>query len=104
MNYQKLINENIKKLRLEHQMTQEEFAEKVGISMQGLSNIERNKYQPTADTIDKICEAFAISPTKLLLIDTNNNYELIENIKSLLLQCSSKKLKQIYDIVKILVK
>ena len=48
MGYQKLINSNIKELRLKHHLTQEEFAEKIGISLQGGSNIERNRYQPTA--------------------------------------------------------
>ena len=67
MKYQELLNTNIKKLRQENNLTQEEFAEKIGISIQGLSNIERNRYQPTADTIDKICNAFKITPCELLL-------------------------------------
>ncbi len=45
MNYQKLINANIKELRVKLGLTQEEFAEKIGISIQGLSNIERNRYR-----------------------------------------------------------
>ena len=53
MNYQELINTNIKNLRKSNNLTQEEFAEKIDISIQGLSNIERNRYQPTAETIDK---------------------------------------------------
>ena len=44
MKYQELINRNIKALRQKHYMTQEEFAERVGLSLQGLSNIERNRY------------------------------------------------------------
>ena len=66
MRYQKLINSNIKELRIKNGLTQEEFAEKIDISIQGVSNIERNRYQPSAETVDKICNAFDITPAELL--------------------------------------
>ena len=102
MKYQRLINSNIKELRLKNGLTQEEFAEKIGISIQGLSNIERNRYQPNSETIDKICNSFKITPIDLLLIKNNTNKILIKNINALLFQCSSYKLKKIYEIIKIL--
>ena len=104
MGYQKLINSNIKELRLKHHLTQEEFAEKIGISLQGVSNIERNRYQPTAETIDKICSVFGISPAQLLLTTSDTNKNIIKNIITLLSGCKRKKLKQIYDIIFILSK
>ena len=104
MKYQKLINTNIKALRQKHFLTQEAFAEKIGISLQGLSNIERNKYQPTAETIDKICYAFNISPQELIITKSLTNQEVINNIITLLNQCPPRKLKKIYEIVAILVK
>ncbi len=104
MGYQKLINMNIRELRLRNNLTQEEFAEKIGISIQGVSNIERNRYQPTADTIDKICYAFEITPAQLLIIPSKNNEDIIKNIVTLLADCKLKKLKQIYDIISILLK
>ena len=104
MKYQKLINTNIKKLRLSNNLTQEEFSEKIGISIQGLSNIERNRYQPNAETIDKICSTFDITPAELLILPNPNNQEIISNIVTLLSQCSSRRLKKIYDIVSMLVK
>lgn len=94
MDYQKLINSNIKELRQRNNMTQEEFSEKIGISIQGLSNIERNRYQPTAETIDKICKAFKISPAELLVTKDNYNEEQISNILVLLKQCPPRKLKK----------
>ncbi len=104
MNYQKLINSNIKELRIKHGLTQEVFAEKIGLSIQGLSNLERNRYQPTSDTIDKICNCFNITPIELLLTKNNSNENLIKNINALLFQCSSGKLQKIYDIIKVLVR
>ncbi|MBQ2611186.1 helix-turn-helix transcriptional regulator [bacterium] len=102
MNYQKLINTNIKLLRIKYGLTQEEFAEKIGLSIQGLSNIERNRYQPTSETVDKICKIFHISPVELLLINSNSNKSLITNINALLKDCSTYRLKQIYKIISIL--
>lgn len=104
MKYQELINSSIKTLRQNRHLTQEEFAEAVGISIQGLSNIERNRYQPSADTIDKICKAFNILPVELLVQKSAQDDELINEISILLKSCSRKKLRQIYDIVTILIK
>jgi len=102
MKYQKLINSNIKELRIKHGLTQEEFAEKIGISIQGLSNLERNRYQPTSETIDKICKNFNISPVELLLTKNKDNENLLKNINSLLNECSVAKLKQIFEIIRII--
>lgn len=102
MKYQKLINSNIKELRIKHGLTQEEFAEKIGISIQGLSNLERNRYQPTSDTIDKICKNFNISPVELLLTKNKDNENLLKNINSLLNECSTARLKQIFEIIRII--
>ena len=104
MKYQKLINSNIKALRQMYNMTQEEFSEKIGISLQGLSNIERNRYQPTAETIDKICKAFEITPAELLVTNSSAKEDLILNITTLIANCTPKQLKQIYGSVQILLK
>ncbi len=104
MDYQTLLTTNIKKLRCDNNLTQEEFAEKIGISIQGLSNIERNRYQPTAETVDKICKAFKISPCELLLHHSGESEIIINNISILLSQCSRTKLKKIYNIISLLVK
>lgn len=104
MDYQTLINTNIKNLRLQHNLTQEKFAEKIGISIQGLSNIERNRYQPTGDTIDKICKVFKLTPAELLSAPNKENEDIIKNINALLAGCKKGKLKKIYDIITLLVK
>ena len=104
MKYQELLNTNIKKLRQDNNLTQEEFAEKIGISIQGLSNIKRNKYQPTADTIDRICKAFKVTPCELLLDQKEDNETIIKNIVSLLSECKKSKLKKIYDILLLMLK
>ena len=104
MDYQRLINTKIKELRLKHNLTQEEFAEKIGLSIQGLSNLERNRYQPNAETIDKICKVFNISPLELLMKDSSKRENILQNINALLSECSSAKLKKIYEMITLLTK
>ncbi len=104
MDYQALINDRIKNLRRSNNLTQEEFAEKIDISIQGLSNIERNRYQPTAETVDKICKAFKITPIELLSATEGENEDLIKEISILLSECSNSKLKKIYQVIKMLIK
>ncbi len=102
MNYQKLITSNIKELRYKNGLTQEQFAERIGITVNGVSNIERNRYQPTAKMIDKICKSFNITPAQLLTMNSEANEDLIANINTLLSNCSKKQLKQIYDMILII--
>lgn len=104
MKYQELLAKNIKNLRLKNNLTQENFAEKIGLSLNGVSNIERNRYQPTAETIDRICKAFNITPAELLLVPSDSNKEIIENIVALLSACPTKKLKKIYEMIQLMVK
>lgn len=104
MKYQELISSKIKELRLKHNLTQEEFAEKIGLSLNGVSNIERNRYQPTANTIDRICSVFKITPAELLIQNSVKNTDIIDNINTLLSNCPPKTLKKIYDIILIMLK
>ena len=65
--YKTLLNANIKNLRKQNNLTQDKFAELCGISQDSVGNLENNKYAPSPDTIDKICDAFNITPFDLLL-------------------------------------
>ncbi len=55
------INERIKTVRKETGLNQTDFAEKIGISMNGLSMLERGVNNPSKQTIDLICREFHIS-------------------------------------------
>jgi len=67
-------------------------------------NIERNRYQPTAQTIDKICKVFKISPLELLAVSTDDTEDIIKNIAILLSQLPKSKLKKILNIVELIIK
>ena len=73
MDYILLLSHGIKRLRLSKNLTQEKFAEKIGLSFQGYRLIEIGKSQPLPATINTICTTFNISPVELLLPDTTND-------------------------------
>ena len=85
MNYLEIISLGIKNLRLKNNLTQEKFAELIGLSVQGYRLIEKGKSQPSINTLDTICSKFNISPLWLLLPQNETDLEklLINKIKSL---------------------
>ena len=59
-NIKELIGKRIKELRKEKALTQEEFAELIGIEPRNVINIENAKTFPRAQTLDKIISALEI--------------------------------------------
>ena len=63
------IGETIKKVRKERQITQEKFAEVLGVSCQSVSRWENNSCYPDIELIPTIAAFFDISTDKLMGID-----------------------------------
>ena len=63
------IGETIKKLRRERDITQEEFAEMLGVSCQSVSRWENNLCYPDIELIPMIAAFFNISTDKLMGVD-----------------------------------
>lgn len=61
-----LIGEQLLKLRIEHNMTQEEFAEYMDVSRQSVSKWELNKTLPDVNKLLKISDLFQVSIDYLL--------------------------------------
>ncbi|MDF1497006.1 MAG: helix-turn-helix transcriptional regulator [Patescibacteria group bacterium] len=49
---------NLKILRAKHNLTQEDLAEKVGVTRQTIFAIEKNKYSPTLELAFKLSKLF----------------------------------------------
>ena len=60
------IGEKLKEVRTRRLLTQEELAEKAGVSAATVVNIERNNQKPHFRTIRKLAKALDIDPTKFL--------------------------------------
>lgn len=63
------IGETIKKLRKEREITQEEFAEVLGVTCQSVSRWENNSCYPDIELIPTIAAFFDISTDKLMGVD-----------------------------------
>jgi transcriptional regulator with XRE-family HTH domain len=60
------IGRNLKAARVRRLLTQEELAEKAGVSPSTIVNIERDQTVPHFRTIRKLAEALEVDPTSLL--------------------------------------
>lgn len=71
------IGETIKRMRKEREVTQEEFAELLGVSCQSVSRWENNACYPDIELIPTIAGFFGISTDKLMGIDEDAQRELV---------------------------
>jgi len=64
------ITNNIRKLRFNNdEMTQQELADKLGVSRQTINAIEAGKYSPTLELAFKIAEVFKVSLAEVFQYD-----------------------------------
>jgi len=61
------IGQAIKELRIRHNMTQAQLAERCGMSTNAICSLETGKAYPPKATVDKLCEAFGIPQSYLLM-------------------------------------
>ena len=79
-----LIGLRIMQRRKELGLSQEKLAEKLGISKNHLSNIERGKYIPTTEFIFKICKTMGNTPDYYLIgTPVAETDEIVKLIKTL---------------------
>lgn len=73
------IGETIKKLRKEREITQEEFAEILGVSCQSVSRWENDNCYPDIELIPTIAEFFGISTDRLMGVDETKEKEAVNS-------------------------
>lgn len=103
MNYQELLCNDIKSLRLSKNMTQAKFAERIGLSVEAVRNIEHRKYTPSATTIDTICNKFNLSPVDLLVPSiSDDKISIINVINEKLKSCELVELNSINTMIDVI--
>lgn len=60
------LNENIRRLRIQHGLSQVEFATKMGVTKQCASNWENDNVLPSIEMLSKIADYFKVSTDFLL--------------------------------------
>jgi len=94
--------ENLYALRKEAKMSQENLAEKVGVSRQSVSKWENGEAYPEMDNILKICKIFHCKINDLIHEDIQDIDSLDEEIKMKVVKLEKKKQKELKVISKII--
>ncbi len=97
----KLLGKKIKHYREKANLTQEKFAEKIGINSRSVSLIERGTNFITAQTLEKIVDTLGVSFKNLFDFDDEyiNKIEVKQRLLHLI-ENNEDKLNTIYKIVK----
>ena len=66
-----MLGDNIKKFRKDFGISQEELAEKLGVTKQNIASWESNETQPSLDSIIAISKMFNVS-TDMLLVENES--------------------------------
>lgn len=69
MDMRKLVGRNVRRLRRERELTQEQFAERSGFSQQYLSGLEQGRRNPTVITVHELAQALGVKAWELLKPD-----------------------------------
>lgn len=98
-----IIGQRIKRARKEKEMTQEQLAEKIDVSIAFLSRIERGSSQINLKRLTQICEILGITEGEVLNGVSNNSGKYLDDeFSALLKKCSSDKQRLIYDVAKVI--
>ena len=65
------VGDNLKRLRVLNALTQEELAEKAGLTSTAVARIERNESEPRMTSIRKLAVALGVKPRELIEGDGN---------------------------------
>lgn len=99
-----IIGERLKKARVSRDLTQEQLAEKLDVSVAFLSRAERGNVKINLSRINQICDILDISMGDILTGTGSKSKDyLTEDFSNLLKNCPPEKIKLIYDIAKVIV-
>lgn len=95
-----MIGQRIRKFRKAHSFSQEELAEKIGISTTHMSHIETGNTKLSLSVLVKIALALEVNTDDILFNQPAiNKSALTDKILELLDKCSPQELIIIYDII-----
>lgn len=100
------IGDNIKFIRKERNLTQDELAKKMCISRSYLSDIENNRKNPSSKTIESLADKLGVSMSYLLEgkktlrdLDENEKTELMNGFKGKLDEFNAEKISETHNLI-----
>lgn len=107
----KIIGNNVKRLREYKDLSQERFAESIGLQVQAISLMENCKTYPLPETMSNICNKYNLSPAVLYTVadyfskqKLSSKQELIKAINISLTELEEDKLQFTLDFIALLTK
>lgn len=101
MNIKQVLGKKIKEKRIQQALTQEQLAEKIGISPKSLSQIELGNNFVSADNLEQICSALNVHVKNLFDFENDNSEEKLDYIIDKL-KHNPVLLNKIYRIISII--
>lgn len=101
MNIKNLLGKKIKEKRLSQHLTQEQLAERIGISPKSLSQIELGNNFVSADNLEQICLALNIQVKNLFDFEDENSNDQMDFVINKLKE-NPFLLNKIYKIISII--
>ena len=101
MSIRKSFGKKIKEKRIQQSLTQEQLAEKIGISPKSLSQIELGNNFVSADNLEQICSALEVEPKSLFDFEDENTKDKMDFIIKKL-QHNPTLLNKIYKIIPVI--
>jgi len=70
MDMRRLVGENVRRIRLEKGLTQEQLAERSGFGQQYISDLERGRRNPTIVSLYELANALGVDHVALVMAPT----------------------------------
>lgn len=99
-----ILGDAIRTTRIEQHISQEELAEKVGITPTHLKHIESEHRKPSIEVLYKIVSELNLSLDALFFSKKSKDNKLMQRTTFLLEQCNDKQLKVVYAMIEALLK
>lgn len=101
---QTAFGDHLRFLRKSRNMTQEKLAEKSGLSVQYLGDVERGKVNPTIAILEKIGSALEVSLVELFDIENFQTHtdDLRQFVQEYVTRADSETIRRLYGIIRII--
>ena len=98
MDIKLIFGKNLKRLRTEFDLTQEELAEKVDLQPQSISNLESGRFFISPENFESICNFFNVKPMEFFLEfnEESSDKEKLDVINSVLSNLDTEILDYFY--------
>ncbi|HXF92475.1 MAG TPA: helix-turn-helix transcriptional regulator [Nitrospiraceae bacterium] len=102
MGIKRAVGQRIKTVRQRMGLTQDQLAERVGLSPKYISGIERGVENPTMDTLIRLAKMLEVEPYDLFLFGESEESEKVlrKSIEKMIREADREKLQLCFDIMR----